>query len=71
MFHWGSLRKENPWGDMYDLIWAFHESLGGVRCYTGQAVAVKYICCGLKNSLILKKSHTVSQLRGHLETMSW
>ena len=56
---------------MYDLIRAFHESLGGVRCYTGQAVTVKYICCGRENSLILKKFRTVSQLRGHLETMSW
>ena len=32
---------------------------------------VKYICCGLKESLIVKKFRTVSQLREHIEKMEW
>ena len=71
MFHWAGSRMENRQGDICDLIRVFHEALGGAKHYARQPEAVKHICCGLKNSLILKKFRTVSQLREHLDTMSW
>jgi len=53
------------------LIQVFHESLGGAKYYAKHPDAVKYICCGLKSNLILKKFKTAGQLRRHLEGMSW
>ena len=57
--------------DILTLIQVLHESLGGRKHYAKQPDAIKYICCGLKSSLILKKFKTVGQLRRHLETMVW
>ena len=71
MFHWSGSRMENRQGDICDLIRVFHQSLGGIQHYSRQPDAVKYICSGLKNTLILKKFRTVSQLREHLEILSW
>ena len=51
------------------LVRILYDSTGGSRHYSRQPDAVKYICSGLKRSLILKKFRTVAQLRKHLETM--
>ena len=57
--------------DIVDLVRIFHESFGGSKYYSKQPEAVKYICSGLKPSLILKKFKNVSQLKIHLEKMHW
>jgi serine/threonine protein kinase len=71
MFQWKASKAANRQDDIVDLIGIFYQALGGARHYPGQPDAVKYICCGLKRSLILRKFRTVSQLIKHLETMSW
>jgi serine/threonine protein kinase len=57
--------------DILTLIQVFHESLGGGKHYAKLPDPVKYICCGLKSNLILKKFKTVGQLRRHIEGMEW
>lgn len=69
LFHWDSPKRENRQDDICDLIRILYDSLGGPRHYSGQPAAIKFICCGLKRSLILRKFRTVSQLRRHLEIM--
>ena len=55
--------------DLYDLVYVFWEALGGASRYARHPAAVKYICCGLKRSLIRTKFPTVSHLRQHLEEL--
>lgn len=64
-------KNRNRQADICDMVYIFHESLGGARTYAKQPQAVKYICCGLKRGLILKKFRTASHLREHLESMEW
>ncbi len=64
-------KKENQKDDIIGLVQIFYEALGGRKFYSKQPDAVKYICCGLKSSLILGKFKSVSQLRSHIENMSW
>lgn len=71
LFHWDFPKRENRQDDICDLIRIFYDCLGGQRFYSHQPDVVKYICCGLKRSLILKKFKTVAQLRKHIETMGW
>jgi serine/threonine protein kinase len=71
LFHLDAPKVENKRSDIYDIIRVFHESIGGAKFYAKQPKAVKYICCGLKNNLILKRFRTLSQLCKHLETMTW
>jgi len=71
MFHWGSPRAENLHDDLLYLVELFYEALGGQKHYANQPPEVKYIVCGLKRSLILKKFRSVRRLREHLETMQW
>lgn len=71
LFHLESPKIDNKRSDICDIIRVFHESLGGSKFYARQPKAVKYICCGLKNSLILQRFRTMSQLCKHLETMTW
>lgn len=71
LFHAADTKAYNRRQDMLDLIRLFYDVLGGARHYARQPVAVKYICCGLKSSLILEKFRTMTMLCRHLETMSW
>lgn len=71
MFRWSGPRNESRQADICDLVRLFYDCLGGAKRYASQPEAVKYICCGLKRSLILRKFRTVSQLREHLESMRW
>lgn len=57
--------------DIVTLIQVFHESLGGAKHYSKHPDAIKYICCGLKSNIILKKFRTIGQLRRHIESMDW
>ena len=71
IFHWATPKKENLKDDICDLIRIFYDAIGGAHCYAKQPKSVKFICCGLKRSLILKKFRIITQLCNHLETMSW
>ncbi len=71
MFHWHGSKAANRQDDLCDLIKILYDALGGARYYAQQPATVKQVCCGLKRSLILKKFRTVTQLRKHLETLSW
>ena len=71
MFHWGPPRAENVQADVVDLVRIFYDALGGQRHYSRQPAAVKSICCGLKQSLILKKFKTAGRLRQYLENLQW
>lgn len=71
MYWWGSARPENISADVVDLVRVFYDALGGKKTYAKQPLAVKEICCGLKQSLILKKFRTAGKLRQYLENMTW
>lgn len=71
MFHWGKSSASNIRNDVVDLVRIFYDALGGPKQYPKQRVEIKYICCGLKRSLITKKFRTAEQLRAHLELMNW
>jgi serine/threonine protein kinase len=64
-------KRENQRDDIVGLIQIFYEALGGQKYYAKQPDAIKYICSGLKISLILKKFKTIAQLRLHIENMDW
>jgi len=64
-------KSESRKFDIVTLIQVFHESLGGAKHYAKHPDAIKYICCGLKSNLILKKFKTVGQLRRYIESMDW
>lgn len=63
----GSLKKN----DIIDLINVFYEVLGGKKQYAKLPSQIRYICCGLKHSLILERFPTLKRLLVHIETMSW
>ena len=71
MFHWQASKAANRQDDICDLIKILYDAVGGARHYARQPAAVKYLCCGLKRSLILTKFRTATQLRKHLETLRW
>jgi serine/threonine protein kinase len=71
LYHWDHPKRENRQDDICDLVRILYDSLGGARHYPRQPPAIKYICCGLKRSLILNRFRTVTQLRKHIETMHW
>jgi serine/threonine protein kinase len=64
-------KREKQRDDIVGLIQIFYEALGGQKYYAKQPDAIKYICSGLKISLILKKFKTIAQLRLHIENMDW
>ncbi len=69
MFHIQATKAENRRGDICDLIRLFYDALGGAKHYARQPHAVKFIVCGLKRSLILRRFRTISHLCRHLENM--
>jgi len=69
--HWGDSKKDNRDEDIIKLIRIFYDSLGGSKSYPKLPSSLKYIICGLKRSIILKKFKTITALRIHLELMDW
>lgn len=67
----GPANRENRQYDLCCMIRVFHEAIGGAAHYARHPQWVKDICCGLKNSLILRKFRDVSDLRIHLELEDW
>lgn len=70
-YHWDTPKQENIKEDIVDMVKVFYDSLGGQRRYGRQPEVVKYICCGLKRSLILRKFPTAMSLKNHLLSMRW
>jgi len=71
LFQLDASKAESRQSDICDVIRLFYESLGGAKHYARQPRAVKYICSGLKATLILQKFRTMSQLCKHIEMMEW
>lgn len=71
LHHWPHPKKENQLDDLCNMIHIFYECIGGANAYKKASPSVKYICCGLKRSLIHKKFGHVSRLRKHLRAMAW
>ena len=71
LFHRPDSKKSNMREDLFDLIGLFHHALGGAKQYHSHSDTIKYICCGLKRTLIQKKFKNMTQLREHLENLSW
>jgi serine/threonine protein kinase len=71
LFHWDTPKRENKKDDIIELVRVLYECVGGPRLYPKQPLAIRYICSGLKRSLILEKFPTVSRLCQHLESMEW
>jgi hypothetical protein len=70
-FHWEAQKREALQDDIVFLVRIFYDALGGARLYPRLPKEVKYICCGLKRSLILSRFPTATALRQHLETLRW
>jgi hypothetical protein len=70
-YHWGKCSATHRFDDMCSLIRLFYDALGGPRTYASQPAEVKYICAGLKRSLIDQRFKSVAKLRRHLEMMHW
>ena len=71
MFHWGAPTRANRNYDMCSMIRILYDCLGGSKYYAKLPKDLKYICCGLKESLIIKRFRKLSLLREHLEKFAW
>lgn len=71
LHHWGDSKKENRDEDIIKIIRIFYDILGGQKHYKKLSPSIKYIICGLKRGIILKRFKNIRMLRSHLETMDW
>jgi len=71
MYRWHGTAGENIREDVCDVIRVFYDAIGGAKAYGAHPKEVKWICAGLKRSLILKRFRTAGDLRWHLENMEW
>jgi hypothetical protein len=70
-YHWGRCTAVHRMDDLCSLIRLFYDALGGPKHYQHQTPEIKYICAGLKRSIIARRFRSVAKLRHHLETMRW
>ena len=70
-FHWPDSKRENMREDIINAVGILYQLIGGQKHYAAQPPVIKYICCGLKRSLILDKFKNTTILRDHLENLSW
>jgi serine/threonine protein kinase len=71
MFDWQAPKTANIHFDVICLIRILYDALGGERQYRHLPDEIKAICCGLKQSLIIKKFRSAGHLRAYLENMHW
>lgn len=57
--------------DVIQLIRVLYDMVGGQRNYARQPAPVKYICAGLRRTLIAERFPTAAALREHLDTFTW
>ena len=70
-YNWGQPTRQKQQQDILDAIFLLYEILGGRRYYANLPQQIRWICCGLKHGLILRRFPTIRELRLHLETFSW
>ena len=70
-YDWGRCASWKQQQDITDAVNVFYECLGAKVWYADQPPEIKYICAGLKRSLILKRFPTMTVLRQHLASFSW
>lgn len=71
MFHWGTPKAQDLKDDLCDVVRILYDITGGKKHYQTQPEEFKYICSGLKKSIILKKFKNLGQLRRYIENISW
>lgn len=71
MYPRGRTTRETMQQDVRDLIRLFYDAMGGRSRYASLPPEVKWICGGLKHSLIDSRFRTIARLRRHLETLEW
>lgn len=71
LYRWHGTANENIREDVFDMIRVFYDMIGGAKAYKTHPPEIKWICAGLKRSLIAKRFRTAGDLRYHLETMDW
>lgn len=71
MFHWGTPKPQDFKDDLCDVIRLLYDVSGGKENYKNLPDEIKYICSGLKKTLILSKFKNLNQLRRYIETISW
>ncbi|MCB1198401.1 MAG: protein kinase [Deltaproteobacteria bacterium] len=55
--------------DIHDIIYLFHEILGGSKHYKNHPEEIKYILCGKKRNVIDERFKNMRQLKLHIENM--
>lgn len=71
MHHWGDSKKDNREEDLIKILRIFYDILGGAKSYNRLPPSLKYMICGLKRNLILRRFRNISDLRFYLESMDW
>ncbi len=71
MHHWGDSKQDNREEDIIKAIRMFYDLLGGPKRYATFPPSLKYIICGLKRNLILRRFRSIAELRYYLEEMDW
>jgi hypothetical protein len=70
-YDWGPPARYKQQQDVVDVVRVLYDLIGGRAHYGRQSEVIRYICGGLKRSLILKRFPSVKKLRNHLETFEW
>lgn len=70
-YDWGSPTHWKQQQDIVDAVKLLHECVGGAARYARLPPELKWICSGLKRSLILKRFRTMNRLREHLASFEW
>lgn len=71
LYRWHGTAAENIREDVIDMIRVFYDAVGGKKVYASLPPEVKWICAGLKRSLITQRFRSAGDLRWHLEHMHW
>jgi len=71
IFRQNQRKSDSIRNDVWDAIKIFYDSLGGSRFYSRQPDQVKFICRGLRRSLIGARFRNAGQLRLTLESLQW
>lgn len=70
-FYLGAATTGKIRDDMIQLVRVLYDIVGGRRYYARQPEPVRYICCGLRHSLITRRFPTAARLRDYLEQFEW
>ncbi len=70
-FDLGPPGRERIQADVFDLVYALYEMIGGAPGYAKAGPEIREVVKGLKHSLIRKRFRTAGQLREGLENLRW